>query len=154
MLDLGINRSTAFLTWGLGFGATRHKDKKSYKRSTSAYCNIVPNCGAIGQFLEILDSSPIHTKTRVNKGAKRQEDCGLLALSAKILLASQVEKQVKYHVYPHNQGASQQPIAQRVYSSDLPSTRQSASECVRVRQTLKTHRTHRDTRFLSTSRDA
>ena len=42
------------------------RQEKRNKRSTSAYGNIVPDCGVIGRFLATSDSSTIYTKTRVN----------------------------------------------------------------------------------------
>ena len=83
-------------------------------------------------------------------GAKRQEDCALLSFSERIFLSYEVEKRTKQHVYPQ----ALQSIRARCNNPPHNAfTIHIIIRCFRARQTLKTHHTHCDAPFWSTSLD-
>ena len=75
MIDHDPHWDMVFLTWGIGFGATKYRkeQKTSFEWITINYDTIVLCCGNIGQFMAISDQPPISMKTPVNIGQKNEK---------------------------------------------------------------------------------
>ena len=73
----------------------------SYKRLTSAYGTTIPNCGAIGWFLDISDPSPISNNVIVDIGWKVKNNAPYRTLFYKnIYLPSRRETYGATHIPP------------------------------------------------------